>query len=83
MSVIVRDPEGTIFLFCKGADDVIFERLAKHDNTLIHATKQHMKDYGEAGLRTLALAFRVLDENMYAQWQVTACFHDFAMRSIS
>ena len=29
MSVVVRDPEGRITLYCKGADTVIFERLAK------------------------------------------------------
>ena len=83
MSVVIKDEEENIFLFCKGADDVIFDRLAKHGNAFIHATKQHMKEYGEAGLRTLALAYRVLDEDMYAQWQVTACFHGFAMHSIS
>ena len=29
MSVIVRSPDGAIVLFCKGADDVIYERLAE------------------------------------------------------
>jgi phospholipid-translocating ATPase len=70
MSVIVRDPDGHIFLFCKGADDVIFDRLVKHNNSLIDATKQHMNEYGEAGLRTLALAYRVLDKDIFADWQV-------------
>jgi magnesium-transporting ATPase (P-type) len=40
MSTIVRTPSGSIKLFCKGADTVILERLAKvqlyTEKTLIH-----------------------------------------------
>lgn len=70
MSVIVRDPEGCLLLFCKGADDVIFERLNEKNDNFKSITRQHMNEYGEAGLRTLAVAFRELEENEYAQWQV-------------
>lgn len=69
MSVIVRDPEGCLLLFCKGADDVIFERLNEKNDNFKSITRQHMNEYGEAGLRTLAVAFRELEENEYAQWQ--------------
>lgn len=69
MSVIVRDSEDHLLLFCKGADEVMFDRLADDGNNFLRITTQHMNDYAEAGLRTLAIAYRVLDESMYAQWQ--------------
>lgn len=31
-------------------------------------TSKHLNDYGEAGLRTLALSYRVLDESEYSSW---------------
>ena len=32
------------------------------------ATTKHLNDYGEAGLRTLALAYRKLEESEYTAW---------------
>eukprot|EP00250_Pteridium_aquilinum_P021090 c25023_g1_i2 orf=602-4156(+) len=69
MSVIVRNPEGRLLLFCKGADDVIFPLLDQKSSDFIEITRQHMNDYGNAGLRTLVLVYRELEENMYSQWQ--------------
>ncbi|XP_047319853.1 probable phospholipid-transporting ATPase 4 [Impatiens glandulifera] len=68
MSVIVRDEDGEIFLFCKGADSIIFDRLAKNGRIFEKATTMHLNDYGESGLRTLALAYRKLGEEEYAGW---------------
>ncbi|MCO5566584.1 hypothetical protein L7F22_020261 [Adiantum nelumboides] len=69
MSVIIRK-EGCLLLFCKGADDVIFDLLDENNSKdSRNITRQHMNEYGEAGLRTLAIAYRELEENMYAQWQ--------------
>jgi phospholipid-translocating ATPase len=31
-------------------------------------TTKHLNEYGEAGLRTLALSYRVLDESEYSSW---------------
>lgn len=69
MSVIVRDPKGCLLLFCKGADDVIFKRLSTEGREFLSTTSEHMNEYGNAGLRTLAIAYRILDENTYVQWQ--------------
>lgn len=69
MSVIVRDPAGQILLLCKGADSVIFERLCSDVEDWRDTTLQHMKEYGEAGLRTLSLAYSILDEESYLEWQ--------------
>lgn len=68
MSVIVQDESGQIFLLCKGADSVIFERLSKNGRMYEEDTAKHLNEYGEAGLRTLALAYRKLEEHDYSAW---------------
>ncbi|KAG2722670.1 hypothetical protein I3760_02G137200 [Carya illinoinensis] len=68
MSVIVQDEEGQILLLCKGADSIIFDRLSKNGRMYEAATTKHLTEYGEAGLRTLALAYRKLEESEYATW---------------
>ncbi|RDX96739.1 putative phospholipid-transporting ATPase 4, partial [Mucuna pruriens] len=68
MSVIVRDEEGTIFLMCKGADSIIFDRMSKNGKMYLEATTRHLNEYGEAGLRTLALSYRKLEEQEYSAW---------------
>ncbi|KAL5176247.1 putative phospholipid-transporting ATPase 4 [Glycine soja] len=68
MSVIVRDEEGSFLLLCKGADSIIFDRLSKNGKNYLEATTRHLNEYGEAGLRTLALAYRKLDEQEYTAW---------------
>ena len=52
---------------------IIFERLAKNGKTYLGPTTKHLKEYGEAGLRTLALSYRKLDEDEYSAWN--AEFH--------
>lgn len=72
MSVIVRDDQGRIICFTKGADTVIYERLdhAHPQNAALKPlTSAHMEEYGCAGLRTLCLAYAELDPATYAAWQ--------------
>ncbi|KAK1369102.1 Phospholipid-transporting ATPase [Heracleum sosnowskyi] len=68
MSAIVRDEKGDIFLFCKGADTIIFDRLSEKGRTFEKSTKKHLGDYGEAGLRTLVFAYKKLEEAEYKEW---------------
>ncbi|KAL4290756.1 hypothetical protein GQ457_14G007060 [Hibiscus cannabinus] len=68
MTVIVRDEEGQILLLCKGADSIIFDRLSKNGRSYEEATTKHLNEYGEAGLRTLALAYKRLGESEYSAW---------------
>lgn len=69
MSVIVRDPDNRIVLFCKGADSVIYERLAKdHDEHIKAATLSDLENYANGGLRTLCIAWRHMSENEFAEW---------------
>ncbi|MQL97640.1 hypothetical protein Taro_030329 [Colocasia esculenta] len=68
MSVIVRDGSGKIFLLCKGADSIILDKLAKNGRVYEEETSKHLNEYGEAGLRTLVLAYRKLEESEYMVW---------------
>jgi phospholipid-transporting ATPase len=67
MSVILRCPDGKIRIYCKGADTVILERLAR-DNPYVEITTQHLEDYATEGLRTLCLAMREISDDEYRQW---------------
>ncbi|XP_059308703.1 putative phospholipid-transporting ATPase 9 [Lycium ferocissimum] len=65
MSVIVKDEEGKILLLCKGADSVMFERLAKSGREFEEITREHVNEYADAGLRTLILAYREITKDEY------------------
>ncbi|KAL6054164.1 Phospholipid-transporting ATPase [Balamuthia mandrillaris] len=71
MSVLVRRPEdGQIILLCKGADSVIYNRLAKKQKLedIEDKTYQHLKQFANLGLRTLCMAFREISEEEYESW---------------
>lgn len=70
MSTILRFPDGSIKLFCKGADSVILERLSKENNHFVDATVKHLEDFAAEGLRTLCLAMRDIPEDEYAAWKL-------------
>ncbi|KAL0794464.1 hypothetical protein Bca101_065841 [Brassica carinata] len=68
MSVIVRDDDGKLLLLSKGADNVMFERLAKDGRRFEEKTREHVNEYADAGLRTLILAYREVDEDEYTEF---------------
>ncbi|XP_047424894.1 phospholipid-transporting ATPase ID-like [Mugil cephalus] len=68
MSVIVRNPEGKLTLYCKGADTIIYERLHPSCNKLMEVTSGHLSEYAGDGLRTLVLASKELDERYVDDW---------------
>ncbi|UOH79359.1 hypothetical protein LQV05_000363 [Cryptococcus neoformans] len=67
MSTVVRGPDGTIKLYTKGADTVIFERLAPKQE-FSEPTLVHLENYATEGLRTLCLAYRDISEEEYTSW---------------
>ncbi|KAM6953984.1 phospholipid-transporting ATPase ID-like [Aplochiton taeniatus] len=69
MSVIVRSPEGQLSLYCKGADTIIYERLHHSCSKLQEVTTEHLNEFAGEGLRTLALAYRHLDEEYFRLWK--------------
>ena len=69
MSAIIRMPDNKIVLFCKGADSVIYSRLARGEQSeLRKATAEHLEMFAREGLRTLCVAQRVLSEQEYQKW---------------
>jgi phospholipid-translocating ATPase len=81
MSVIIRNPQGRIVLYCKGADSVIYERLApNHDPVLKEKTANDMEAFANGGLRTLCIAYRYLEETEYMEW---SRIYDDATNSIN
>uniref|UniRef100_A0AAY5ETF2 Phospholipid-transporting ATPase n=1 Tax=Electrophorus electricus TaxID=8005 RepID=A0AAY5ETF2_ELEEL len=70
MSVIVRSPDGRLTLYCKGADTIIYERLHPSCSKLMEVTTDHLNEYAGEGLRTLALAYKDLDEAEFEVWKV-------------
>ncbi|PKU73362.1 probable phospholipid-transporting ATPase 4 isoform X1 [Dendrobium catenatum] len=68
MSVVVQDESGQINLFCKGADSLILERLSKDGRLYENDTLKHLNEYGEVGLRTLALAYKTIGISEYTSW---------------
>ncbi|XP_073518558.1 phospholipid-transporting ATPase IB isoform X4 [Phyllobates terribilis] len=69
MSVIVRTPSGHLRLYCKGADNVIFERLSR-ESQYMEQTLNHLEQFASEGLRTLCIAYVDLDESEYKEWLV-------------
>uniref|UniRef100_A0A3Q1H375 Phospholipid-transporting ATPase n=1 Tax=Anabas testudineus TaxID=64144 RepID=A0A3Q1H375_ANATE len=69
MSVIVRNPEGKLSLYCKGADTIIYERLHQSCSKLMDVTTEHLNEFAGEGLRTLVLAYKDLEEEYFNQWK--------------
>ncbi|KAF4040525.1 Pleckstrin homology domain-containing proteinoLip ATPase C [Phytophthora infestans] len=80
MSVIVRFPDGSIVLYCKGADDIIFDLLSKSQpQGVAHVTRGHLQEYASEGLRTLTTALRRLTQEEYDQWNQLYRQAEFSM----
>ncbi|XP_053538015.1 probable phospholipid-transporting ATPase IA isoform X1 [Ictalurus punctatus] len=68
MSVIMRTPSGKIRLYCKGADTVIYDRLAD-SSRYKDITLKHLEQFATEGLRTLCFAVADISQSLYQQWQ--------------
>ena len=65
MSILVHDKsDGMYKLYCKGADNVIIERLQEElqGSRQVKETKQFLYKSSTKGYRTLLIAMRILDE---------------------
>ncbi|KAG5679223.1 hypothetical protein PVAND_008805 [Polypedilum vanderplanki] len=71
MSIIARNSRGEIKLYCKGADTVIFERLAPHGQQYKDITLKHLEEFATEGLRTLCFAYVDIPDDIYDQWKDT------------
>lgn len=80
MSVILRDMNGEIKLYSKGADNVMLARASQTDNQYIDVTLQHLEAFAKDGFRTLVLAYRVISEKEY---QVRNCINSLICLSLN
>jgi magnesium-transporting ATPase (P-type) len=62
MSVIVRNPEGRVFVMCKGADSIIIPLLHK-DAKNVDSTIKMLEKYSKEGLRTLLIAEKEISDD--------------------
>ncbi|XP_023493925.2 phospholipid-transporting ATPase IA isoform X1 [Equus caballus] len=68
MSVIVRTPSGKLRLYCKGADTVIYDRLAE-TSKYKEITLKHLEQFATEGLRTLCFAVAEISESDFQEWR--------------
>ena len=71
MSAIVRTPDDKVVLYCKGADNVIYERLAKTGNEFREKSMEDLGAFGSVGLRTLCCAYKEIPRAQYEEWFVS------------
>ncbi|XP_044154614.1 phospholipid-transporting ATPase IA isoform X1 [Bufo gargarizans] len=67
MSVIVRNSSGKLRLYCKGADTVIYDRLADASKYK-EITLKHLEQFATEGLRTLCFAVAAIPDSVYEEW---------------
>ncbi|XP_044589030.1 phospholipid-transporting ATPase ID isoform X2 [Cotesia glomerata] len=68
MSVILRR-NGHLRLYCKGADNVIYERLKEGSEEIMMKTQEHLNKFAGEGLRTLCLSVKDLEESFFNDWK--------------
>ncbi|KAG8454552.1 hypothetical protein GDO86_000972, partial [Hymenochirus boettgeri] len=67
MSVLVKDPNGNIKIYTKGADDVILRRIhSKCSET--ETTEKALQMFSQESLRTLCIAYKDIDVATYTEW---------------
>uniref|UniRef100_A0A1I8NVP4 Phospholipid-transporting ATPase n=1 Tax=Stomoxys calcitrans TaxID=35570 RepID=A0A1I8NVP4_STOCA len=68
MSVIVADMENRKWLFTKGAESSIFGLCSEDSKQMIMQTDPHITEFAKEGLRTLAVARRLIPEDEYEEF---------------
>lgn len=69
---IQRQLYNSLYRKRSGADTVIYERLkykGEVEKMIADKTGKHLEDFGSGGLRTLCIAQRELDNDVYDKWQ--------------
>lgn len=69
MSAIIRDQQGQITLYTKGADSIMIPRLSKEGSKEASTVMGLLDKQAETGFRTLVLAYKNLDQSEYQQFK--------------
>lgn len=72
MSVIIKDKDKSgkdvIRLLTKGAETIIYERLAPGQEAMLKQTDFQVCSYAFEGLRCLVISYADIDSNTYNDW---------------
>lgn len=69
MSCVLKTPEGSVVIYTKGADNVIYQRLSSSTSgEVLQRTALHLEDFAKEGLRTLCIALREIEEPRFLEW---------------
>ena len=80
-SVVVKDPNGVIKLYMKGADTAIIKRIDLYSsNYLLNKSKEDMEKFAKQGLRTLCYGVKILSQTELSEWELT--YKDLKFRAI-
>lgn len=67
MSIILKLADGTIRLYCKGADTVIYERLHPESENM-ETTQTELDIFANDTLRTLCLCYKDISDEEFSTW---------------
>lgn len=67
MSVILQK-NNRIFVYCKGADNIILKRLKTQKTKRCQVVKDRIEEWSQEGLRTLLFAKREIEKKDYDKW---------------
>lgn len=76
LSVLLKDEQGKIWLYSKGADTVMWDRLIPGQNTIVMKTTEHLDKFGTEGLRCLIVGYKECPIDVFNAWYTsyhTAC----------
>lgn len=62
---VVIELEGEILFYLKGADNIMIERIQQRYEAIV---QEESESLAREGLRTLVLAYKKLDINIYDKW---------------
>ena len=69
MSIIVKDYNNVIKLYCKGADSEIKKRINYNNNKTINTICKSVDKFSSKGYRTLMIAMKIISEKNYNLWK--------------
>lgn len=69
MTCILKRSDGSLVVYTKGADNVIYQRLSSVTaDDVLKKTALHLEDFATEGLRTLCIAQKELSEDYFREW---------------
>ncbi|CAM9416596.1 unnamed protein product [Phaeothamnion confervicola] len=68
MTVVLRSPAGKYIVYCKGADNIILDRVKRFPGSSAEVMAEHLSVFASDGLRTLLLAKKDLTDKEYEAW---------------